>query len=78
MMEPDLKSEISLEGDTILSKIGKLTTAHSPRVISCDIMHGIWTLRLHLQLFDICTEKIMHILTPLALWFLFLNLVAID
>lgn len=26
------KNEISLEGDTIISKIGKLTTSHSPRV----------------------------------------------
>lgn len=34
MMEPESKGEISLEGDTILSKIGKLTTAHSPRVIN--------------------------------------------
>lgn len=36
MTELDSKSEISLEGDTILSKIGKLTTAHSQRVsLSC-------------------------------------------
>lgn len=32
MTELDSKSEISLEGHTILSKIGKLTTTHSPRV----------------------------------------------
>lgn len=36
-MEPESKGEISLEGDTIISKIGKLTTAHSPRVISCAV-----------------------------------------
>ncbi|XP_055323463.1 serine/threonine-protein kinase greatwall isoform X2 [Sitodiplosis mosellana] len=34
MTELDSKSEISLEGDTILSKIGKLTTVNSPRVPS--------------------------------------------
>lgn len=33
MTELDSKSEISLEGDTMLSKLGKLTTSHSPRVI---------------------------------------------
>lgn len=38
MMESDSKSETSMECDTILSKIGKLTTAHSPRVISCVSM----------------------------------------
>lgn len=32
MTESDSKSEISLDGDTILSKIEKLTTSHSPRV----------------------------------------------
>lgn len=32
MTELDSKSETSLEGDTILSKLGKLTTANSPRV----------------------------------------------
>lgn len=41
MMEPELKGEISLEGDSILSKIGKLTTAHSPRVISCVLISSI-------------------------------------
>lgn len=32
MTELDSKSEISLEGDAFISKIGKLTTSHSPRV----------------------------------------------
>lgn len=33
MTELDSKNEISLEEDTILSKLGKLTAVHSPRVI---------------------------------------------
>ncbi|XP_031626005.1 serine/threonine-protein kinase greatwall [Contarinia nasturtii] len=34
MTESDSKSEISLDGDTIISKIEKLTTSHSPRLPS--------------------------------------------
>lgn len=54
MTELDSKCEISLEGDAMISKIGKLTTSHSPRVNITNIHYFIELLRMKSQC-DTCS-----------------------